>query len=218
MKNLFKISAIILVVFLASCNGNTPNPPYTYQTNPQYTWGFAEFYGDYYSNYDIEDNVLSINLFSDKLGISTSSNQLVGIGQYLVLEDVFVSPTDIFLSAGTYNAVDTIIDVKPFTFLRGKEFKENKTDDGQVSGSYIYYIEEDESKSVVKYITDGNFTVDIKNDTVYTIQCNFKTNDKKELKGTFTGVLHHYDRLQKVKAGTKRDKILKMSAVAKWRQ
>lgn len=207
IKNILKISTIGLILFLMSCNGNSPNPPYVYQTNPTFTWGFAEFYGNYYHNYSIDDNVLNINLFSEGLGVDAEKN-LVGIGQYLILEDVFVNAADTLLPAGTYTAVDSIIDVKPFTFLKGKEYKEKTSSDGIPSGAYIYYFENEVSKNTIKYIVSGTFTVSYNaQNSKYTITCDFDTKDKKEIKGTFTGELPHYDRSINVKAGAIREKM-----------
>ncbi|VBB46043.1 hypothetical protein TRIP_D380029 [uncultured Paludibacter sp.] len=212
MKNLyFKILVGIFGIYLISCNGNSPVPPYVYETNPQYTWGFAQFYGAYYSNYEIQDNVLTLNLLTDKLGVD-SLNQLTGTGQYLILEDVFTNSADTLLPEGTYTAVDTITDIKPFTFLKGKEFKENSSSDGIPSGAYVYYFEEDASKDVIKYIVSGSFTVsyNLQNDN-YTINCDFTTKDKKNIKGTFTEELPHFDLSAKIKAGMTREKIFKIN-------
>ncbi len=200
-----------LILFLASCNGNTPNPPYVYETNPTFTWGFAEFYGKYFNNYNIDDNVLILNLLSDGLGVDKDQN-LIGVGQYLILEDVFINANDTLLPAGTYTAVDSIIDVKPFTFLKGKEYKEKTSSDGIPSGAYIYYFENDASKNAIKYIISGTFTVSYNlQNTKYTITCDFDTKDKKEIKGTFTGELPHYDRSVYVKAGAIRKKTIKIN-------
>lgn len=195
----------LIVVLLASCNGTTSSLSYVYQTDPQYTWGFAEFFGSYYSNYSIPENVVALNLFSDGLGIDTTENSLTGYGQYLILEDVFINSTDTFLAEGTYTAVDTITDIKPFTFLSGKAFEEKSSSDEISSGAYIYYLEENDSKSTIKYIASGTFTVtyDYENGTS-TITCDFVTTDKTELKGTFTGSLVYYDESAEVKASVPR--------------
>lgn len=211
IKSIIKTSILSLIVFLSSCNGNTPNPPYVYQTNPTFTWGFADFYSSYYSNYNIQNNVLTINLLSEGLGVDNQQN-LLGTGQYLILEDVFVNATDTLLPAGTYTAVDSIIDVKPFTFLIGKEYKEKPSSDGIPSGAYIYYFENDASKNTIKYIVSGTFTVSYNSqNTKYTISCDFDTKDKKEINGTFTGELPHFDRSVNVKAGAIREKRIKIN-------
>lgn len=212
MKNILQ-SLILVAMFagIVSCKQNTPNPPYTYQTDPQYTWGYIQYFADYYSNYGIEQNVLTLNLFSDNLGIDTIENTLVGTGQYLILEDVFIDVEEVFLPEGVYSAVDTITEIQPFTFLKGKELKEKSSADGISSGAYIYYIETDASKNTIKYIDSGTFTVSYNpQNKTYTILCDFKTNDKKELKGKFTGELPHYNESVKVKAGVKRNKMFKI--------
>lgn len=193
MRNLLKISIIIGFVLLVSCNENTPNLPYEYQTKPTFTWGFAEFYGDYFNNYDLDENVITLNLFTGGLSVG-AGNQLIGSGQYLIIEDVFVNSADTLLPTGTYTAVDSIIDVKPFTFLKGKEYKEKSSSDGIPSGAYIYYFEPDASKNMIKYIVSGTMTVSyIAQSETYSINCDVTTKDKKNIKGIFTGKLPHYD-------------------------
>jgi len=181
------VIGVSLLILMASCKSESPALPYSYESNPQYTWGYVQFYGDYYKNYQNLNNVLSISLFSKGLSIN-SDEQLVGTGQFLFLEDVFSAPADTMLRQGTYTIAETGV---PFTFFSGKEFKNNN--ETKPSGAYIYYIEADASKSKLQYITEGSFTVSIQNDTIYSVTCNFVTADKKELKGNFKGVLPHYD-------------------------
>ncbi len=186
MKN-FTLLILIFVGLLISCNGGQPNQAYVYEKNPQYTWGYAEFYGAYYANYGNKNNVLTISLFTDSLKINNSGT-LTGLGQYLLLEDVFVSPIDTILPAGNYTVNNSGL---PFTVAPGK----NDTVDNDVYtiGATISYYEENTSKSTLKLISSGSFTVSLLNDNLYTISCNFKTSDSLELKGSFTGTLPHYD-------------------------
>lgn len=185
MKTTTFISVLVLILF-ASCKENEPTFTYQYNSNPRYTWGYAEFYGDYYGEYGIPNNVLSLSLFSDSLGLTQSGN-LVGVGQYLFLEDVFIQPTDTFLAEGLYTVSDSR---EPFTVFPGK----NDTIDNEVypMGAMIVYMEEMSTLSTMKYVVDGTFTVS-RQDSVYTITCDFTTNDKKSLKGSFSGVLPHVD-------------------------
>ena len=147
-------------------------------------------------------------MFSDGLGID-EQNTLVGSGQYLVLEDIFVSESDTLLPAGTYTAIDTITDIVPFTFLKGKTFEEKTYSDKIYSGAYLNYFETDATKNAVKYIVSGTFTVTYSTQGTCTLSCDFVTNDKKELKGTFTGDLIYFDESAKVKAGMPRERRVK---------
>jgi hypothetical protein len=71
-------------------------------------------------------------------------------------------------------------------------------------GAYIYYYEENSSKSTIKFITEGSCVVDTI-DNKYRVVCNFKTADKMTLKGTFLGQLPHVDESmhQFVRSGVK---------------
>ncbi|MFV0470795.1 MAG: hypothetical protein ACK5L7_02000 [Paludibacteraceae bacterium] len=211
MKTFVKLPFWSLFLLMIACSGNTPVPKYVYENNPDYTWGTAQFYGNYYSNYDIQHNVLTLNLLTENFGVD-AENQLIGTGQYLIIEDIFVHGADTLLPAGTYIVADTITDIAPFTFLKGKEYKENSLNTGIPSGAYVYYFENDVTKNTIKYISEGNFTVAVQNDSVYTIQCNFKTNDGSELKGTFEGVLYHSDESVRVKSGLPRKKSIRIQA------
>lgn len=175
------------MTLLLSCKGSEPYMPYMYNANPHYAWGYAEFYGAYYAGYGINNNTFSLSLFSDSLKL-TDKNELVGNGQYLFLEDVFVSPLTTKLPEGKFIINQT---ANPFTVFAGK----NDTVDNEVYtiGAFITYYEENASRSKIKLISKGSFDVKMLNDTVYNITCDFKTSDSLQLKGSFETVLPHYD-------------------------
>lgn len=189
---------LLFAALLTSCVGGQLYTPLVYEKNPQYTWGYAEFFGDYYVDYGNKNNVLSVSLFTDSLKI-TQLGSLTGLGQYLFLEDVFQAPTDTMLQAGTYQVNDSGL---PFTVAPGK----NDTVDNEVYqiGAYISYYEYNTSNSTLKIITSGSFTVSLSGN-VYNIACNFKTSDNMDLKGNFTAVLPHIDRsIAASKAGVRK--------------
>lgn len=177
---------VFLSFLLAACINNEPKEPYIYEKNPQYTWGYAVFYGDYYAEYGNENNVLSISLFTNGLGIN-ENNYLIGTGQYLYLEDVFVTPTDTLLPDGIYTIDKS---GESFTISPG----EHLSIDGVIYtvGATITYLDIYLLNPVEKLITEGTMNVS-RQDTIYTISCNFKTDDNLELKGNFTGILPHFD-------------------------
>ena len=184
---IFNFLIVLLVTFLASCGGGQLNQQLVYEKNPQYSWGYAEFFGDYYyPENGNKNNVLSVSLFTDSLKINEVGN-LTGIGQYLFLEDVFQAATDTLLQTGTYTVNDSGL---PFTVAPGK----NDTVDNTVYpiGAYISYYELNAANSTLKIITGGSFTVGISGNK-YTIACNFITSDGMDLKGTFNAVLPHID-------------------------
>jgi len=185
MKN-HLILSLFVIILLSSCKGGEPNQPHVYDSNPQYTWGYAQFYGAYYADVQNTNNVLSVSLFSDSLYINEVKN-LVGQGQYLFLEDVFVSASDTLLPEGTYKASES---GKPFTFSPGKNYVVDEK--VYTLGATINYFEENANMSTVKLIADGSFTVHRKGE-IYTVVCNFVTDDSIQLKGSFTGTLPHED-------------------------
>lgn len=191
--NLMERSIFLLVfaTLLACCKPDTPTPPYKYESNPEFTWGMADFYGDYYNhgNSPIENNVVTLSLFTEKLFIN-EQNQLDGTGQYLIVEDIFSAPGDTLLREGTYLVAET---GEPFTFFSGKKFEDNR--ETIPSGTYMYYIESDPTKSKITYITGGSMTIQIENDTIYHIVCDFVLDEKTELKGSYKGIIDHYDRV-----------------------
>lgn len=173
---------LVVVSFLTSCGSGQLDSQFVYNINPNYTWGYAEFYGAYYANSGIKNNVISLSLFTDSLKTNTIGT-LTGLGEYLYLEDVFVNSTDTLLPAGTYTINDTGL---PFTIASGK----NDTVDNVVYplGARIFYYETSAANSITKLIKSGTFTVGYSGN-VYSIDCNFKTSDNKDLKGTFSGSL-----------------------------
>lgn len=175
---------LVVVSFLTSCGSGQLDPQFVYNVNPNYTWGYAEFYGAYYANSGIKNNVISLSLFTDSLK-RNSIGTLTGLGEYLYLEDVFVDPTDTLLPTGTYTINDTGL---PFTIAPGK----NDTVDNVLYpiGARIFYYEVNAANTTAKLIKSGTFTVS-NSGNVYSIDCNFKTSDNKDLKGTFRGSLPH---------------------------
>ena len=177
---------VVLGILLASCGGGQLNQQYVYNTSPSYSWGYAEYFGAYYADYKNTNNVISLSLFSDSLKINNIGN-LVGIGQYLFLEDVFIPKTDIFLPPGMYTISESGL---PYTVAPGK----NDTIDNKVYpiGANISYYEGNTAMSTQKLVTGGMFTVSRIGER-YTVIFNLKTADKKDLKGSFTADLPHID-------------------------
>lgn len=189
MKNFYLPFIFLFNILFFSCKGPEPLPPYTYESNPHYYLGYADFYGAYYAQFGNLNNTISLSLFSDSLKIN-ENGELLGFGQYLFLEDIFVAPTDTVLSVGTYRITNKEL-TEPFTIYAGK----NDTIDSEVYpiGVYISYFEQNSAKSTYKLITQGSFTYSIYNGKAK-IVCNFKTADDKELKGSFTGDLPFFIR------------------------
>lgn len=177
---------IILIVLLVSCKGTEPVPPYVYEANPHYSFGYVQFYGTYYKDYGNNNNVISLSLFSDSLYI-TSEGSLGGFGQYLYLEDVFNSPADSMLQLGTYT-IDS--SGEPFTIAPG--INDTIDDEIYTLGATISYYEQNPAKSIMKLITGGKIDVS-KVGSKFNISFDLITDDQKELKGSFTELLPFFD-------------------------
>ncbi len=183
MKNI-NLLFIFFSIVLVACNGNDPSQPYAYETNPYYSYGFAEFYGSYYKDLGIDNNVISLSLYSDTLKRTDEGDWY---GQYLSLEEIFVAPNDTLLPLGTYTISDSN---EPFTIPPG--VLDTIDNDVYTLGAAISYYERNSSKSVMKLITEGTITV-TKVGFKYHISCDLKTKDKMELKGTFLNELLQTD-------------------------
>jgi hypothetical protein len=193
---------ILLVGLLASCVGVQPESVYVYNLNPTYSWGYAEFYGAYYADYGNDNNVISLSLFTDSLKINDIGS-LVGAGQYLFLEDIFSAKTDTLLLNGTYTINNSGL---PFTVAPG----ENDTIDDVVYpiGACISYYESNTANSTLKLITGGTFIVNSVGNT-YNISCNFITNDKLNLKGSFSANLPYIDQSLITSKSSVRKRLIK---------
>lgn len=185
--NLFLFGVLILLQVFGSCTPKDPIATHKYESNPEFTWGLAQFYGSYYNNYDIENNVLSLQLFTEKLYLN-ADNELDGYGQYLIIKDIFIEQSDTFLLNGTYHANNS---GEAFSFFPGKKFKSGHSEIS--SGAYIYYIEFESFRSKIAYVTDGFFTVNQTDASHYKIDIDFTLDNKNKLTGNFNGDLPHYN-------------------------
>jgi len=198
-----KILNLLFLILLVSCKTDTPDPIYKYNSSPNYTWGYAEFFGAFYKDYKIDNNVVTLNLFSDSLYINENGN-LAGIGQYLFIEDIFILPADTILPEGQYLVSDKAL---PLTFYKGEKLE---IDDNKFTvGAYVYFIEKNKLYSTLKFITSGTFLVTNQDDNSQKITCNFLLSDSTVLKGQFKAMLPHFDNSLKIeKVKPVRKKIL----------
>lgn len=180
MKNI-NYSILLFLLALTGCSGSMPTLPYSYNLNPRFTKGLVEFYGAFYAQYNNKNNVLSVSLLSDSLTIN-NDGRVQGIGQYLYLEDVFVESKDSSLVPGVYKIDNSST---AFSAFAGK----NDTINGEIIpiGSYISYYESNATKSTIKLIKSGTFTV-TKSGNIHSVKCDFITSDNKPIKGLFNGI------------------------------
>jgi len=175
---------LIAIVLLVSCKTDEPKAKYVYEPNPHYKWGYAEFYGAFYANYNINNSVLSLSLFSDSLDVK--EGDLTGLGQYLYVEDIFVPANDTILPEGKYVSSGS---GEPFTFYPGEQFP---VDEFKIDiGAFMYYIEKNKSFTAMKHVSRGSFTVKIA-DSKHTIECDFVLSDSSKVTGSFTDTLPHF--------------------------
>ncbi|MDD3079799.1 MAG: hypothetical protein PHH37_11960 [Paludibacter sp.] len=192
---------LIFTAILYSCTDPTVYQAYPYNYDPEYSWGRAEFFGSYYSDYDNENNVVSLSLFTSSLYIDTVENSLEGNGQYLFLEDIFIAPEDTILPDGTYTVSKS---QEPFTLYPGEIFTADEIE--YTTGSFIYFLEEQSTYNKQKLIDRGTFTVST-SENEQTIICNFVLADSTKLRGTFSMELPYYDESIETKAGAPRSKL-----------
>lgn len=182
-KNIFWLISIILLV---SCKPDEPKAKYVYELNPHYSWGYAEYYGAFYADYNNSNNVLSLSLFSDSLTL-TNTGELNGLGQYLYIEDIFVPGNVKYLAEGTYKSSES---GEPFTFYPGRQFP---VDEVKVNvGAFMYYFEKNKSFTAMKHISRGSFTVKI-TDLKHIVDCDFVLSDSSKVTGSFVDNLRHID-------------------------
>src|SRR5690554_3175723 len=151
MKNRFLF--LFTVLFVSFSCERPEQIEYEYETNPQYTWGYAAYWGNYYADYGIDNNVLSLTAFTNDL-TTDEQGSLVGNGQYLYLEDVFLTPEQKVFTNGTYVVSDS---GEAFTIAPGSLYKEDGVEYN--TGAFIYYVEENANFSTIKFIVEGSMTI-----------------------------------------------------------
>lgn len=198
MKYLIYISFSV-VLLLQSCGNNEPRFRYKYNLNPAYKWGYAEFYGAYYKNVGFGNNVVSLSLFSDSLSVENGG--LVGNGQYLFVEDVFVALGDTILPPGRYVASKT---GAPFTFFPGEVLKIDKNE--FAVGPFLFYKEKRKAFSVQRFVSYGYF--DLTHSTnKHVFDFNLTLSDSSKVRGTYNASLPYFDQSVDIAAGMPRKTI-----------
>ncbi|HQB28372.1 MAG TPA: hypothetical protein PLO29_05430 [Paludibacter sp.] len=178
MKHLIPLYCLMSLLIMQSCERKI-RTEYEYETNPVFTWGQAYFWGDCYANYNIENHVLSLYAFTDSLQLN-DKGQLTGFGQYLYLDDIFVSPADTIFPEGTYtvSASREVMTIEP-----GSLFKEDRVEMDR--GACIYFIEKVEQLTIRKFIKEGSMTVSYTDRETIHFKFDFILDDDTELNGYF---------------------------------
>lgn len=175
-----KIIAICLCALaVAGCDSNTVVGDSTV-SSAKYTAGYAVFWGDFYAEKGVANNVLSMDLYSVGLSVD-SAGYYVGSGTNLYISDIFQLPVDTLLIGGTYQ-MDTTCGAQ--TFLAGVDY------DGRQTGTYLVTVTD--MGTSVEVLTDGTFTLSYKGDTTI-IDFYMKKSDGKSFTANYRGILYTYD-------------------------
>lgn len=173
------LSCIAICLICTGCKEK--NTPSERQRDTSFNTGTAVFYGAYYQDGGIAQNVLSVDLYSSGLTLD-STGHVTGTGTNLYFSDVFLAPADTFLLAGTYLCDSTAL---PMTFLPGMNYE------GNISGAYILDIV-DGALNNAELLTEGRFSLEYKGDSV---QMDFALTNQagKACSARFKGLLPLYD-------------------------
>lgn len=146
-----------------------------------YDKGQVTFYGAYYATNGIEQNVVSLDIYSKDLSLD-SAGYMVGTGVNLYISDIFLPQQDTMLVESSY-IMDTT--GRAFTFIPGVNF------DGTISGAYILTVT-DGSLVNTEIFEDGSFQVGYKGDSVL-IEFLLKKESGEKYAANFKGELPYYD-------------------------
>lgn len=187
MKKYFSwVVTLIFAVTVVSCDPDNNDFKYRYNYQPVFSWGYAEFFGPYYSNYDVEKNIVSLSLFTDSLSVDNQGN-LAGFGQYLFLEDVFIAPDKVLLPEGTYKCSEKM---EEFNFTPGSKLKIDSL--SYPIGAFVMFVEKQKSRSVIRYIKSGNLSISYIGDKM-NVNGNLQLDNDSILTTTFSSTLPYYN-------------------------
>jgi len=181
----FLLTFLFGTIIFSSCKQND-DYLYKYNYSPVFSWGYAEFFGQYYSHYDIDKNVLSLSLFTDSLSVDDEGN-LAGYGQYLYFEDIFISSENILLPDGVYHNSDNY---EEFTFTPGSKYKVDSL--SYTIGAYILFVEKESARSVLRYIKEGTITIS-STENSQSIDCHLILDNDSVVNSQFNSSLNYYN-------------------------
>lgn len=178
------ITYLLLTSLLVACNTPTPDEKKEYERILDK--GYAVFYGDYYSDAGLKNNILSLDLYSSGITLD-NSGRATGAGTNVYLSDIFLQPTDTFLPQGKY-VTDTT--AAPMTFLAGIQYE------GEVSGAYLLDIKENGYS--VLLVRRGEMNVSFSRDsTIIDFTLLLADSSHTVYNGQYRGKLIYYDGREK---------------------
>lgn len=143
-----------VLCLLASCSPSEqrqPTPSVAYDT--LFTTCYQERHGSYYAEGGLNNNVISLDLYSEGL-LLNKQGVIEGTGTNLYFSDVFLTDFVDYLLPGEYQSDTT---GATFTFLPGTSFQ------GNFTGAYLLSIADGELVSY-RLLPAGTLTVSV-NDT-----------------------------------------------------
>ena len=218
-KSRFKVWGILIVILFVSC-GHEPRPPYIYEQNPEFTYMGVSFFGRYYEH--IPNYVFSFFFLTDNLWSDNDTDEIVPVGQFLFIEDVFVPslPDELLetltsligvhliserafleILAGEYQVSGKVGSENfgnPFTFAPGELFTVDGTT--YTLGARITYLREIPFLPVTKLITEGSFTISPDG-----VVFNFVTESGLEIGGRYLSAPPQTERKIKVRYHSERE-------------
>ncbi|MCM1034408.1 MAG: hypothetical protein NC038_01805 [Paludibacter sp.] len=146
-----------------------------------YNSGSAVFYGAYYEENGILQNVISLDLYTPGVSLD-STGHIIGTGVNLYFSDIFIAPQDTLLPAGTYESDTTAL---PYTYLPGMDF------DGNISGAYLLDIS-DGALSSVEILSNGHYNLQYKGDSLI-VDFVLQNENRQSYSAQYRGRLPLYD-------------------------
>ncbi len=184
-----KTSRTLFFLALAFCTtacdpdepSTTTEKSFRLTTGASYYWGNA---GDIWQDNELAgSNVVAIDLYSENLSYDTESQEYVGTGYNLYIENIFLDTNSLTLAPGTY-VMDSLSGA-PFTFTPGIWTVQNYP-----YGAYLITV----TSTAISYeiISSGTFTVTEKGDSTL-IDFTLQTEDGTTITPQFRGILDAYD-------------------------
>jgi len=179
MKNNHLIIALVACLFcIAACR---PTPGHTPTASSQYdsvmVTAVEEMHGAYYQSGGLEQNVVSLDLYSDGIKLN-KKGYMTGTGTNLYFSDIFLGQPDSILIAGEYTSDTTGV---ANTFLPGLYYG------GNFTGAYLLRVE-DGQLTAYALIKEGKMVVECQDDSTF-ITFEGKLTSGKSYKAQYRGLL-----------------------------
>ena len=176
---MYKHLYILLIIagVLAGCN-NKPAPEKKEIGEIVFTTAYSTFYGTHYASRGIKQNVVDLDLYSEKIGLD-STHHIVGTGTNLYFSDIFL-PSDLTALQAEEYASDTT--GAEYSFLPGVDYE------GNISGAYLLRIN-DGKLSGYTVFDEGRFVLTQDGDSTH-ISFSLKYTEGRNMVKTYEAEFH----------------------------